>query len=215
MRHLAIALAVLCAAPAAAAGPLAQAPTAGAATAYPDLPPPPPPVAPEAERWPALGLRLDLGVPDGAVAALVYRPAPSVRLSGGLAWTSIAWGYQLGVGLTPFRWAVSPTFNVDYGHFFDGDATFIARQDGVPPELEPLLRRVGYDYVSGLVGLEVGSPRGFSFSLKAGLSYLWTRIRGASESLQSTSGGDAVVRLEDPRLRATLPTVKLGLLFYF
>jgi hypothetical protein len=200
MRHLLTALALALPAPALSQG-------------YADLPPPPPPQR-EAND-PALGLRLDVGVPDGVVAALVYRPVRSVRFSGGAAWNALGFGYQLGVGLVPFRLAVTPSLNLDYGHYFDADATFVGRQANVAPEVAPLLRSVAYDYVSGLVGLELGSPRGVSFSVKAGLSYLWTRVHGAAESIQSAGGGDAVVRVEDPRVRATLPTVKLGLLIYF
>jgi hypothetical protein len=217
MRTLLLLLAL--AAPAAA---LAQGELPGAEPAGPaGLPPPPPPPAqgpsPASERpLPLLGLQLGVGVPEGAVAALVYRPHPVLRLSAGPAWNYLGFGLQLGATVLPFRWAVSPTVSADYGHFFDADARFIAdRSTGVPPEVRPLLAKVGYDYVDGQLGLEVGSPRGLAFFLRGGIAYVWTTVRGTSEAVHTSSSGQAVVAVSDPRLRATIPTLKLGVLLAF
>jgi hypothetical protein len=208
---LALSLA-LAAAPALAADaplPTPLPPPAGSAAA--DLPPPPPP--PLEAAWPRYGLRLDVGVPDGAVAAFVYRPLPALRLSAGPAWNYLGWGVQVGVAFTPIRWAVSPTLSADYGHYFDADASFLASSAGVPEEVRPLLEKVGYDYLDAQLGLELGSPRGFSFFLRGGIAYLWTTVRGANQSI--SNAGASVVTVADPRIRATIPTVKLGFLYFF
>ncbi|HET9554439.1 MAG TPA: hypothetical protein VFP50_15860 [Anaeromyxobacteraceae bacterium] len=217
MRTLLLLLAL--AAPAAA---LADGELPGAEATVPaDLPPPPAPPpsaspAPSAPSLPRLGLEVDLGVPDGAVVALVYRPVQVLRLSAGPAWNYLGFGLRVGATVAPFRWAVSPTLSADYGHFFDADARFIAdRSSGVPAEVRPLLEKVSYDYLGGQLGLEIGSPRGLAFFLRGGIAYVWTTVRGTSQALRSSSSGQAVVSVSDPRLRATIPTLDLGVLYFF
>ena len=181
-----------------------------------DLPAPPPPPSSDAP-WPRFGLRLEAGAPDGAVAALLFRPVPWLRLSAGPAWNYLGWGLQVGAGWTPIRWAISPTVNVDYGHYFDADATKLTDRFGSDTaKIEPLLRRVGYDYLSGQIGLEFGSQRGFAFYLRGGLSYFWTTIRGANESIANNADpGDPTVTVADPKIRAVIPSVKLGFQVFF
>jgi hypothetical protein len=195
--------------PAAGLGP-SQAPLAG------DLPPPPPPPPSEAP-WPLFGLRLDAGVPDGAVAALIYRPIPSLRASVGPTWNYLGYGFQVGAAWSPFRWAVSPTLSLDYGHYFNADASFLAKgSGGAPSDIQPLLKKVGYDYLDGQLGLEFGSQRGLTFYLRGGLAYLWTTIHGATESISASGqAGTTRVVMADPRVRATIPTVKLGFMYFF
>lgn len=181
-----------------------------------ELPAPPAPPPSEAP-FPRLGLRIDAGAPDGAVVAVVFRPTPAFRVSAGPAWNYLGYGYQVGGAFSPFRWAVSPVLSLDYGHFFDTDATFLVdKSQGVPPELRPLLERVGYDYLDAQLGLELGSQRGLTFFLRGGLAYVWTTVHGAATALHgSGTSGTAEVTMTDPHLRATIPTVKLGFLYFF
>jgi hypothetical protein len=161
-------------------------------------------------------VRLDLGFPDGAVLAVVVRPIPSLRVAAGPAWNYLGFGYQLGAGFAPFRWAITPVLSFDYGHFFDSDASRIfSGSTGVPTQIQPLLKKVGYDYIDGQLGLEFGSQRGFCFFLRGGLAYFWTSVRGASQAAQGNGGGTTTVTMSDPRLRATLPSVKLGVIVFF
>jgi hypothetical protein len=100
------------------------------------------------------------------------------------------------------------------------DLSWLAGDDqgAVPPELEPLLRDVAYSYASLLFGLELGSPRGFSVSFTAGLTHLRVVARGTAGTAASPDGGDAgeaQVTFRDPELRATVPTTKLGLQYWF
>ena len=177
------------------------------------------PPQPAAEPFPRLGLSAAAGVPDGAVVSAVYRPLDFLRLSAGASWNYFGFGVQGGVGLAPFHLAIDPTLNVEVGHYFDADMRWVADQSaGVPTELRPLLEKVGYNYANAQLGIEIGSARRFVFFVRAGLSYFWTTIHGVSQVTNSytTSSGPqtAVVRIQDPELRATLPSVKLGVLFY-
>ena len=175
-------------------------------------PPPPPPAKPDADRLPRFGLRLDAGVPDGGVLAFVWRPSKLLRLDVGPTFNYIGWGYQVGIGLTPIRWYISPTLNFDYGHYFESDASTKAK--GVPDRFKPSLQKVGYDYLNGQLGLEFGSPRGLVFSLRLGLSYFWTTVH-ADRVAVTDPGSDPTVTVTDPKLRFTFPSLKLGLLYYF
>jgi hypothetical protein len=192
----------------AAAPALAEDPAPGPAAASPD------PSSPAEAPLPRLGLRLGLGGPDGATASLVVRPLPSLRFHAGPAWNYLGWGVQGGVAVTPFRWAVSPVLEATYGHFFGADLNKVIKD--IPAELQSLASDVGYDYLNGQVGLELGSPRGFTFSIGLGLSYLWSDIRGAATTVQNPGTPDeATVTVLNPSLRAVIPSFRLGMLFYF
>ena len=206
-RRLALLL-LLATAPALAEDPApGQAGTATPAAASPD------PSSPAEARLPKLGLRLGLGGPDGVTASLVVRPLPSLRLHAGPAWNYLGWGVQGGVAVTPFRWAVSPVLEASYGHFFGTDLNQVFKH--VPAELQSLVSDVGYDYLSGQVGLELGSPRGFTFSIGLGLSYLWSDVRGTATTVQNPGTPDqATVTVANPSLRAVIPSFRLGMLFF-
>jgi hypothetical protein len=186
-----------------------------AATPPPDeaVPAPPPPPPSEAPL-PRFGLRLGAGVPDGATADFVYRPQRWLRLQAGPAWNYLAWGFQGGVAITPIRWAISPVVEVRYGHFFGVDLN--QKFKSIDPELKPLVSDVGYDYVNGQLAFEFGSPRGFTFSLGIGLCWFWTSIHGTATTVQNAGTPDEVtVTVTDPSLKAMLPSLRLGMLYYF
>ena len=193
--------------PASAAEPAAeQAPAQASAP----VPAPPPAEAP----LPRFGIRFGAGIPDGATADLVFRPQRWLRLQAGPAWDYVGWGVQGGVALTPFRWAISPVFEVRYGHFFSANLNKTIKD--IPVELQPLASDVAFDYVNGQVAFEFGSPRGFTFSLGFGLSYFWTDIRGTGTTVQNPGTPDeATVTVTDPSLSAVIPSVRLGVLYYF
>jgi len=205
-------LLLLLTAPAAALGedPVPPAPPATATAAEPIPPAPPPPEAP----LPKLGMRLGVGLPDGMTANLVYRPLPSLRVQAGPSWNVLAFGLQAGVAITPFRWAVSPVLEATYGHFFGADLNKIIKD--IPAELQSLASDVGYDYFNGQVGIEFGSPSGFTFSVGLGLSYVWCDVTGTATTVQNVGTPDeATVTIVNPSFRAVTPSLRLGMLFYF
>jgi hypothetical protein len=219
MRHLAVLLlapALALAQPdgeAPATAPLDAGPVASVAAA-PAIPPQAPSApASSARPLPRWGLQLDAGVPDGAVAAAVFRPVPPLRFSLGAAYNYVGYGMRAGVAWTPVRWAVSPTLNFELGRYRDADLTFLAGTDGVPQEFEPLLESVGFWYGSAQLGFEMGSPRGLSFNVRVGLSYVTATAHGTAESTDPGSG--ATVSVQDPRIKATLPSLKVGFLYWF
>ena len=202
--------------------PAAATPPPPPAENVPATPPPPPaenvpapPLPPPAEApLPRFGLRLGAGFPDGATADFVYRPQRWLRLQAGPAWNYLAWGFQGGVAFTPIRWAISPVIEVRYGHFFSTDLNRTFKS--IEPELKPLVADVGYDYLNDQLALEFGSPRGFTFSLGVGLSWFWTNIHGTATTIQNAGTPDEVtVTVTDPSFKAMLPSLRLGMLYYF
>jgi hypothetical protein len=171
--------------------------------------------APAPDPFPRFGVSAAAGVPDGAVVSGVWRPLDLLRVSGGLSWNYFGYGVQAGVGVAPFHLPIDPTLNLELGHYFGADMTWVADQGaGVPAEVRPLLEDIGYSYVNAQLGIEIGSSRRFVFFVRAGLSYFWTDVDGSAQATHTTSSGTATVRVSDPSLRATLPSLKLGVLFY-
>ena len=172
---------------------------------------------PQADPYPRFGMRLGIGFPEVATAAFVFRPIPLVRLSAGPAWNYYGWGLQAGVGITPIRWYISPVFEVSYGHFFPANLSKLhtPSADG-NLDLGTLLEKVNYDYFNGQVSFEFGSPRGFTFALGVGLSYFWSNLHGtATSSPDPGATQPATVTMTDPSVRMVVPSLRLGMLYYF
>lgn len=172
-----------------------------------------------AASLPRFGLVVEAGVPEGGAVSLVFRPYRAVRFAAGPAWNYLAWGAQGSLTFVPWQWAISPTIGIQGGRYFDADLRWLVKSGtGTPAELKPLLGAVGYSYAGAVLGLEMGSQRGFAFSLRFGLSYLWAQAKGSAQT--TTSGGttgatDAQVTLTNPRIRATIPTFQLGFQYFF
>lgn len=164
-----------------------------------------------ASRW---GLVVDAGFPQGASVSAAFRPVPAVRFWAGPAWNYIGLGIQGGVAVVPWHFALTPVLSAEAGRYFSSDVSFLASESqGVPPEIAPLLEDVDYSYAALHAGVELGSQGGLVFSLRLGLSYLSAQARGTATVTDSGSG--TVVRFTDPKVRGTVPSVKLGVLFWF
>jgi len=189
---------------------------AGVDASLPAAPPPPPgaaaaPGAAQPAR-PRLGFSADVGAPEGLALSAIWRPVPYVRLFGGPNWNYAALGFHAGATVVPWAWAISPTLSVEGGRYYSSDLTWLAKDaSGVPAALAPLLKDVGYTYGSLQLGLELGSPRGFQLSIRAGLSYLSLVAHGTA----TVNRSGATVELTDPHLQATFPSVKAGLQYWF
>lgn len=214
------------------AAPDPSAAAAAAAAVQLPLPPPPPPsstaaapatvgAAPELpgrKPWrtlPLVGLSLGAGFPDLVNANLLVRPINWVRVYGGPCWSSLSWGVQGGVVLSPINWYVTPTLSFQAGKLFRTNASRYVRdetRDGTTTSLKPLLARVDYHYYAGDLGLELGSPRGFNFFLRFGLSFFVLKANGTGTASEDDG---AVVRITNPKISAWAPSAKLGFQYWF
>jgi hypothetical protein len=202
----------------AAAASAAKTPAASSA-----LPAPPPPSAATTAKakkpWrtlPLIGFNFGLGFPDLANANLTVRPINWVRLFAGPSWGYLAWGLQGGVVLSPINWYINPTLTFQAGKLFRINASKYVKDetdsDGTVTRLSPLAERVDFHYYAGDLGLELGSPRSFSFFLKAGLSFIVIKANGTGSS---TKTDGTVMSISNPKISAWAPSAKLGFQFWF
>jgi hypothetical protein len=196
-------------------GPVGAGELPGPAVGAAELPGPPGAAA-DASRsaagLPRWGLALGAGFPEFATASVVFRPLRPVRLQAGPSWNYFGWGLQGGVTLAPWAFAVTPVLSLDAGRFFASDLSFLASDGDNGAAMKPLLENVSYSYAGAAVGLEVGSPRGLTFSIRIGLSYVSIATHGTGT--RSEADGSSVT-LSDPSLNATLPSLKLGVQYWF
>lgn len=168
-------------------------------------------VPPARSPLPLLGLVVDAGLPGGAGLLLQARLADALRAQAGPMYAGVGFGLKGGLVLAPLRGAVSPTLEVEGGWAPRADLSFVARRSDVPGELRPVLAHSSYWYVSGLVGLELGSPRGLSFFVRAGIA----RLEARAPRTASTRTADGTLEIGDATLRTTMPCAKLGLQLWF
>jgi hypothetical protein len=158
-------------------------------------------------RW---GVSLDAGLPDALGVSVLFRPLPFLRLHGGMATNTIGFAARAGAGVA-FYFPITPTLDVDVGHYFPADyaAGLASRGVAVPAPFDVLVRGAGYTWASAMAGLELGWQRHFSLFVRAGVSYLQTSVPLAS------AANDPTLTASDTVIRATLPSAKVGFLIYF
>jgi hypothetical protein len=167
-------------------------------------------------KLPAVGVMADVGLPDGAGASLVVRPAKWLRLTGGGTYNMISSGLRAGASLLPFGWG--PSLSLEGGHYFDGDANgLIRRFAGASYQSNAVLERVGYDYANAHLGLDLGLRR-VTFFIHAGFSYIRATVHNVDSAIQSQMSSDSssttLTINKDPVIRAITPSAKLGLIVY-
>jgi len=160
---------------------------------------------------PRLGMAIDAGLPGGAGVVLQARLLDALRIDAGPMWSGVGFGLKGGLVLAPVRAALSPSLELEGGYGFRADLSFLARSRDVPAELRPVLAHASYWYASALLGLDIGSARGTSFFVRAGVSRLEVRAPGTAK----TSSGGGTLEIGDSTLRATIPCAKLGVQFWF
>jgi hypothetical protein len=161
-------------------------------------------------RVPLIGAIVDAGVPDGAAASITLRPWRWLRIQAGGMHNTISPGLRGGISLVPFYYWITPSLNLEAGHYFPGDATWIARRLTPNRNLDSLFQRVGYDFGNAQLGLELGSPRGATFFVRAGVSYVQTTGRGIQQALQ-----DPTLQAGNVKLTGVIPSAKIGMIFFF
>jgi hypothetical protein len=183
-------------------------------------PPPPAPAAAEAQaepdaapRLPRVGVGLGAGVPEFAALTVLYRPLRFLRMGAGPTWNYYGWGGHVGLSVVPVNWWITPVLAFEAGHYLRTSYSGAVRGSSqTADDLRQLLARTDYSYTAVDLGLELGSPRGLSVSLRTGLAFVWVDARGTS-TRRSADG--SVVTISNPALRATLPSTKLAFQYWF
>jgi len=175
------------------------------------------PAADAEPRYPEFGLSLDAAAPAGVTLAFVYRPVSFVRLWVGPAWNYLAFGAEGGVGLAPFQGAVTPVLSVEAGRYRSANvkARFGIKSGTDANDPSVLLEDVAVTYGSVLLGIEMGSPRGFSFGLRVGLSRVWLKMGRTATFSADQNGQPTTLTLVDPTAGGVAPALKLGFTYWF
>jgi hypothetical protein len=162
-----------------------------------------------------LGVMLDVGAPDGVGFSAVVRPVRWLRLNAGLTTNTLSIGVRGGISLVPLSTFVSPSINLDVGHYFNTNYNdLVDRLGGIPLKTTVPINDVGFNYAGASVGLEVGKPERFVFSLRVGLAHGSMTIEDAEKLLKDVTK-DPDITAKPLSLRFTTPAVKLGFLLYF
>jgi len=158
------------------------------------------------------GLQLDGGFPGGAGLAAVFRPYRAFRFDGGANYDLAGFGVRAGASYIPFEWAVTPTLNLEGGHYFQGDASKFTSD----ATARVLLREVQHDFVTTSVGLEFGSQQRFVFFLRGGISWIWSEARNVQEAIAAGNPGSSstLVSAGNVQIFARAPSVSLGFLLF-
>jgi hypothetical protein len=160
---------------------------------------------------------LDVGVPDGAVLGVAFRPAFWTRFHVGAGTNAISPGVRAGAVLVPL--SEGPSLTVEGGHYFEGDANSIVSQFAGPSYSQSrTAQRVGYQFANFHLGLDFGS-RYATFFLHGGMTYLHTTLHNTNDVLggQTVSSQGAVTTYafsQDMNLSVWFPSFKLGFLVY-
>jgi hypothetical protein len=164
-----------------------------------------------AKPAPRFGVMVDAGVPDGANAALTFRPMGWLRAHAGGGYNLISPGVRGGISLLPLSFL---SFNVDVGHYFVGDANKMMQMFGESDSDVAVLREVSYDYANFHLGLELGGKRA-AFYIHGGMSHIWGTVRQAEEmAAESGFSGADLTFSEDPKLRIWTVSARMGVVVY-
>jgi hypothetical protein len=162
-----------------------------------------------------LGVLLDVGAPHGVGVSAVLRPLPWLRLQAGPTTNTLSFGLRGGLSVLPLQTFVAPSINAEAGHYFGSDYNDVLKWLGHTPGSQTAgIRDIAYDYVGGSLGLEVGTNSRFNFFLHLGLSYVALNVPDPTPLLQDATN-DTTVTSGPLHVRATIPSVKLGFIFYF
>jgi hypothetical protein len=161
-----------------------------------------------------LGVMLDVGAPDGIGLSVAVRPIRWLRINAGLATNTLSVGVRGGISLLPLSSIVSPSLNLDVGHYLDANYNdLIDRLGGIPLRSQIPISDVAFNYAGASLGLEIGKPERFSVYLRVGLTHGSMTIDETQALLQDVTG-DTDLTATPLTLRFTVPSVKLGFLLY-
>jgi hypothetical protein len=181
----------------------------------PTSPPPaatvtPAPAPPAAEPYPQFGLALTVGAPDGAVLSLTYSPWYWIMVDAGFAYT-LAPGFVLGLEFRPIDFFISPTLRGEYGYYFTGNtANQIKKWVNIPEAQWPLIGDASYNWFSGLVGIALGSRRGFTFNIEGGIGLLQLNVKGGSGTVNGIQ-----ITTAEWKAQALMPVARISFLYFF
>lgn len=172
------------------------------------------PSDPEAEGNPwttwthRLGIMLDVGLPDGLALAATYEPLFWGRVDFGVTTNVLGAGLRGGITLAPLDFFITPTFNIDLGHYFKSDISGAVSQIAGEDVDSDMFRYVTYTYLNLHLGLILGGES-FRFFLRGGMSRMHLTFSGGEAELSD----DSSLRVtQGVKVDVWTPSVKLGVI---
>jgi hypothetical protein len=150
----------------------------------------------------ALGVQLDVGIPNGVGLSFITRPIHWAHLNFGGTYNGMAPGMFAGLTLDPIKFPIVPTLTGELGGSWRGH--LIGVKDA--PDLS-------YIYANLWPGIEFGGRDSWRIFVRAGVSWISGTVYDAA---RWTKNSDNTISFSNPHFSATVaPTGKLGFLFYF
>ncbi len=161
-----------------------------------------------------MGLKLDIGAPDGIGVSLIARPLKFLDFD--LGGTTTISGGGIRGGLTLYApWVLSPTLSIDGGHQWGGDFNRVPTiLFGTPDPGVSLLRNVQYDYLNVRAGFGLGHHNWFYIRLMIGYSYVVYQTNGLNEFVQQTAQ-DTSILVKEATIKAWTPSASMVIVFHF
>jgi hypothetical protein len=159
-----------------------------------------------------VGFEVGAGVPSGASAQLILAPWPALRLQAGGSHDGVGPGVLGGITLAPFNDWFAPVLSVTAGRMFESDGTAqVRRYVELNAVQAQVAQRLGYDFLSAELGVEVGLAGRFVVALHAGVAGVRGTLHGLGPAIGMTS---SQLQLGEVNVRAVVPSARLGFVFF-
>jgi|GEM_PF-1166661 len=154
---------------------------------------------------PRLGVRLDVGLPDGAGLDFLGRPVPFLQLYLGMMSNALGVGLRGGASYSPKHGVFRPALSLEAGHHFNGATWYLPSNTDL--DVRNFVSSIQYTFVNGTLGFDLGSPN-VAFVFRFGGSFLFFSSQGISPQKM-----DDATRfyMKKAKFRTFLPTFKFGI----
>ena len=161
----------------------------------------------------ALGLGLDVGLPDGLNLGLVLSPADWLRLEAALGTNSASLAYRGGLSFIPVGWG--PSFTFEAGHCNLAATNSVIRTVfSAPGWVTPYVQQLGYTYFNAHLGFDLGLGN-VTVYLHAGYTFLIGTVRSPTAVVVDSKTSTTVRLAEDGTVYVQTLSAKLGLVYLF
>jgi hypothetical protein len=149
----------------------------------------------------AAGIGADVGAPDGAAIGLLISPMlPWLKLGAFGTYNYMSEGLRGTIILDPINFPIAPTLSTDFGGYFPGTVPNVSKSP-----------TFAYTYENLLLGLEIGSQRGFRMFLRGGATHMSLSADHLDRAFTLPNGAT----MTSANMEVWAPAAKLGFNWLF